>query len=56
MEKTYEVIIESIKELNKRFLSGELSHEEYLTAKALVIANEIGCGNDVAMMMATCVW
>lgn len=47
------VIIESCKKLSEKLDSGLLSPEEFLTAKALVMSNTLGCDQDVAMMMAT---
>lgn len=45
---------DSLKALDKQHLAGNLSSEEYLRAKALVISDTIGCEIEVAMMMATC--
>ena len=45
---------DSLKAVDKQFNVGNLSNEEYLRAKALVISDCIGCEFEVAMMMATC--
>lgn len=48
------VIMDSCKKLSEKLDSGLLSPEEFLTAKALVMSNALGCDREVAMMMATC--
>ena len=45
---------DSLKAVDTQFNAGNLSSEEYIRAKALVIANSIGCEMEVAMMMAAC--
>ena len=45
---------ESLTALDKQHLAGNLSSEEFVRAKALVISDTIGCELEVAMMMATC--
>ena len=45
---------DSLKAVDKQHLAGNLSSEEFIRAKALVISDCIGCEMEVAMMMATC--
>lgn len=45
---------DSLKAVDKQHLAGNLSSEEFVRAKALVISDTIGCELEVAMMMATC--
>lgn len=53
-EAAIKIMDDNLKSIDETFLAGELSSEEYIRAKALVIANSIGCEFEVAMMMATC--
>ena len=45
---------DSLKAVDKQHLAGNLSSEEFIRAKALVISDCIGCEMEVAMMMASC--
>lgn len=45
---------DSLKAVENQFNAGNLSSEEFIRAKALVISDCIGCEMEVAMMMATC--
>lgn len=45
---------DSLKAVDTQFNAGNLSSEEYIRAKALIISDCIGCELEVAMMMATC--
>lgn len=45
---------DSLKAVDKQFQAGNLSSEEFIRAKALIISDCIGCELEVAMMMATC--
>ncbi len=45
---------DSLKAVEHQFDAGNLSSEEFVRAKALVISDTIGCELEVAMMMATC--
>lgn len=45
---------DSLKAVEHQFDVGNLSSEEFVRAKALVISDTIGCELEVAMMMATC--
>ena len=45
---------DSLEALDHQFNAGNLSSEEFVRAKALVISDCIGCELEVAMMMATC--
>lgn len=45
---------DSLTALDHQFQAGNLSSEEFIRAKALVISDCIGCEYEVAMMMATC--
>ena len=45
---------DSLEAVKNQFNAGNLSSEEFVRAKALVISDCIGCEMEVAMMMATC--
>ena len=45
---------DSLKAVDEQFLAGNLSNEELIRAKALIISDCIGCEMEVAMMMASC--
>lgn len=45
---------DSLKAVENQFNAGNLSSEEFIRAKALIISDCIGCEYEVAMMMATC--
>lgn len=45
---------DSLKAVDKQFDAGNLSSDEYVRAKALIISDCIGCELEIAMMMATC--
>lgn len=45
---------DSLTALDQQFQAGNLSSEEFVRAKALIISDCIGCEYEVAMMMATC--
>lgn len=53
-EEAAKLMDDSLKSLDKQLDAGNLSSEEYVRAKALVISDCIGCEMEVAMMMATC--
>lgn len=53
-EVAIKLMDDSLKAVDEQFLAGNLSNEECLRAKALVISDTIGCEIEVAMMMATC--
>lgn len=45
---------DSLKAVEHQFDAGNLSSEEFIRAKALVISTYLDCELEVAMMMATC--
>lgn len=53
-EVSIKLMDDSLTALDQQFNAGNLSSEEYIRAKALVISDTIGCEYEVAMMMATC--
>lgn len=53
-EVNIKIMNDSLEALDHQFNAGNLSSEEFIRAKALVISDCIGCEMEVAMMMATC--
>lgn len=53
-EAAIKLMDDSLEALDKQLDAGNLSSEEYVRAKALVISDTIGCEYEIAMMMATC--
>lgn len=53
-EISIKLMDDSLKAVDEQFLAGNLSNEELIRAKALIISDCIGCEYEVAMMMATC--
>lgn len=53
-EAAIKLMDDSLEALDTQFIAGNLSSEEFVRAKALVISDCIGCEMEVAMMMATC--
>ena len=53
-EVNIKIMDDGLKALDQQFQAGNLSSEEYIRAKALIISDCIGCEMEVAMMMATC--